>query len=357
MKKIKSFRANTNAESVKSLAIHPTQSYMLSVSANCANAKLWDWNRGWECIQTFMTEYSAKLMFVFNPIDITIASASKRTVKIWAPDSSESKYTLSGHSKTVNCLEFFTRDHHQYLITGSDDCTAKIWDMQKKMCVHTLEAFTSNVISVSSSQNLPILFTCSWDGVVHVWNSANFRVEQVLQIHFPGDVCRLSCLMGPRRAVIRHDEEISAMYIGNVGCETGSTYLCEHQLNVDSVLGNKTSEAIGSSSLLDVHLMSDSLELINNTDESVAFEVMGMGGIVSAKSTYTLIGGFTEGAILKSSISGDRYVPFKDKHECSEFFEEAKEIGNAVHELALEAIFARQGETLFPAIPPVAKFC
>jgi coatomer subunit beta' len=83
LKKIKSFRANTEAKSVKTLAVHPTRTYMLSVSPKCNQAKLWDWNRGWECIQTFMTEYSTERMFVFNPMGITIASASEHTIKVW----------------------------------------------------------------------------------------------------------------------------------------------------------------------------------------------------------------------------------------------------------------------------------
>jgi hypothetical protein len=94
--------------------------------------------------------------------------------------------------------------------------------------------------------------------------------------------------------------------------------------------------------LLDVHSMLGSLELINNTDECVAFRVMRNGGIVPARSTYTLIVEHTEGAILESSIMGGAYMSFKDQSECDEFFEEAKEMGNEVHELALEANFARQ---------------
>jgi WD40 repeat protein len=48
-------------------------------------------------------------------------------VQIWAPDSAEPKYTLSGHEGNVTCLQFFTRDDQQYLITGSNDCTAKVY--------------------------------------------------------------------------------------------------------------------------------------------------------------------------------------------------------------------------------------
>nr|XP_051191770.1 uncharacterized protein LOC127305396 isoform X2 [Lolium perenne] len=374
LKKIKSFRANTEAKSVKTLAVHPTRTYMLSVSPKCNQAKLWDWNRGWECIQTFMTEYSTERMFVFNPMGITIASASEHTIKMWGPDSAESKYFLSGHSKKVNCLEFFTCNDHQYLITVSDDCTAKIWDIKKRTCVHTLEAFMSRVMYVYSSPNLPILITGSCNGTVHLWNSANFRVEKVFQ-NCCASVCRLSCLMDPQRVVIGYANAISVMCFGNVGFEPGSTDSCEHKLNADSVLGNTTSEdsnmsapeksmevdylskvIVGPGRLPDnVHLQSPSLELVNNTDQHVAFRFKRKGGILHAKSTHTIVVGCTDGVILECSILGDRYVTFKDQSECNEFFEEAKEMGNVVHELALEGIFTRQGETPFPAIPPITK--
>jgi WD40 repeat protein len=47
-------------------------------------------------------------------------------VQIWKIGSHFSDSTLPGHSKSVNCLEFYTRDDVHYLITGSDDCTAKV---------------------------------------------------------------------------------------------------------------------------------------------------------------------------------------------------------------------------------------
>jgi coatomer subunit beta' len=47
-------------------------------------------------------------------------------VQVWSLDSPGSKYTLLGHSEAVHCLDFFTRDGQLYLITGSQDRTAKV---------------------------------------------------------------------------------------------------------------------------------------------------------------------------------------------------------------------------------------
>ena len=35
------------------LAVHPTESYVLSASWSEGNVKLWDWEKGWECTRIF----------------------------------------------------------------------------------------------------------------------------------------------------------------------------------------------------------------------------------------------------------------------------------------------------------------
>jgi WD40 repeat protein len=47
-------------------------------------------------------------------------------LQIWTLGSPKSIYTISGHSNKVNCLAFFTFDDLEYLVTGSDDQTAKV---------------------------------------------------------------------------------------------------------------------------------------------------------------------------------------------------------------------------------------
>ncbi|XP_044368639.1 coatomer subunit beta'-2 isoform X2 [Triticum aestivum] len=173
-KKIQRFRARVS--SVTSLAVHPTKPYVLSSSYG-GLIKLWDWDKGWECITTFEGEHSDVVcQLAFNPNDTSsFASVSNdRTIKVWGLDSPKSHYTLSGHSDNVKCLDFFTRDDGQYLITGSVDNTAKIWDLQKKTCILTLEVFRSPVIYVFSHPNLPVLITGTRNGIIYLWSSTDF---------------------------------------------------------------------------------------------------------------------------------------------------------------------------------------
>jgi WD40 repeat protein len=61
-----------------------------------------------------------------------IASSYDFGGQVWTMDSPISKYTLTGHSDLVRCMEFFTRDGQQYLITGSEDKTAKVCYLNQK---------------------------------------------------------------------------------------------------------------------------------------------------------------------------------------------------------------------------------
>lgn len=131
--------------------------------------KLWNWEKNWSCEQTFKTEHSDSIRQVaFSTKDTnTFASASSdHTIKVqfslsfftsiikatlteyelqfillididcefetvpdfqvWSLSSPTSLYTLYGHSDRVNCLDFFTFDEQQYLISGSQDCSAKV---------------------------------------------------------------------------------------------------------------------------------------------------------------------------------------------------------------------------------------
>ena len=46
--------------------------------------------------------------------------------QIWNLGSPDPNFTLDAHVKGVNCVDYFTGGDKPYLITGSDDHTAKV---------------------------------------------------------------------------------------------------------------------------------------------------------------------------------------------------------------------------------------
>ncbi|RVW41383.1 Coatomer subunit beta'-2 [Vitis vinifera] len=178
--KIAEFEAHTDF--IRSVAVHPTLPYVLD-----------------------MPHYVMQV--AFSPKDAnTFASASlDGTIKIWNLSSPAPDFTLDGHSKGVNCIDYFMRGSKPYLISGSDDHTAKVWDYEAKSCVQTLEGHTNNVSAVCVHPELPLIITGSEDGNVHIWDGATYRLENTLNYGFER-VWALGCMKGSNRVVIGYDK-------------------------------------------------------------------------------------------------------------------------------------------------------
>ncbi|XP_075100485.1 coatomer subunit beta'-1 isoform X2 [Nicotiana tabacum] len=212
MDKVKVFEAHTDY--IRCVAVHPTLPYVLSSSDDML-IKLWDWEKGWLCTQIFEGHSHYVMQVTFNPKDTnTFASASlDRTIKIWNLGSPDPNFTLDAHLKGVNCVDYFTGGDKPYLITGSDDHTAKVWDYQTKSCVQTLEGHTHNVSAVCFHPDLPIIITGSEDGTVRIWHATTYRLENTLNYGLER-VWAIGYMKGSRRVVIGYDEGTIMVKLG-----------------------------------------------------------------------------------------------------------------------------------------------
>ncbi|GJD12566.1 Coatomer subunit beta'-1 [Galdieria sulphuraria] len=133
MEKLKTFEAHVDY--IRSLAVHPSLPYVLSASDDML-IKLWNWEKGWLNTMVFEGHSHYVMQVVFNSKDPnTFASASlDRTVKVWNISSSVPNFTLEGHEKGVNCLDYFSGADKPYLISGSDDRTVKVTRLQRILC-------------------------------------------------------------------------------------------------------------------------------------------------------------------------------------------------------------------------------
>ncbi|XP_062156478.1 coatomer subunit beta'-1-like [Alnus glutinosa] len=179
LEKIKEFEAHEDY--IRCVAVHPTLPYVLSASDDKL-IKLWDWEKGWECTQIFEGHSHYVMQVAFNPKDtLSFASSSlDGTIKAWNVGSPAPNFTLDGHLKGVNCVDYFTGGDEPKLVTGSDDFTAKVWDYHGKTCLQTLEGHKHNVTSVCAHPELPIIITGSEDGTICIWDACTYRLENTL---------------------------------------------------------------------------------------------------------------------------------------------------------------------------------
>mmetsp|Transcript_24990 Transcript_24990/g.53230 ORF Transcript_24990/g.53230 Transcript_24990/m.53230 type:complete len:963 (+) Transcript_24990:92-2980(+) len=179
MEKIKEFEAH--ADYIRCLEVHPSLPYVLSSSDDMC-IKLWDWDRGFDCTQIFEGHAHYVMQVKFNPKDTnTFASASlDRSIKVWGLGSHSPHYTLEGHERGVNCIDYYPSGDKPYILSGADDQTVKIWDYQTKSIVHSLDGHTNNVCAVMFHPKLPIIASASEDGTVRIWQSSTYRAETTL---------------------------------------------------------------------------------------------------------------------------------------------------------------------------------
>jgi len=155
------------------------------------------------------------MMVAFNPKDPnTFASASlDKTVKVWGLNAATPYFTLEGHDKGVNCIDYYEGGDRPYLISGADDKSCKIWDYQTKTCVQTLEGHTHNVACVGFLPNLPIIVTGSEDGTVRMWHATTYRLENTLNYGMER-VWAMSYLKGTNNIAFGYDEGAIMIKIG-----------------------------------------------------------------------------------------------------------------------------------------------
>lgn len=145
--------------------------------------KLWDWEKGWKCVQVFEGHSHYVMGMSINPKDTnTFASAClDRTVKIWNLGSPHANFTLEAHeTKGVNHVDYYPQADKPYLLTTSDDKTVKIWDYTTKALIATLEGHTSNVSFACYHPELPVIISGSEDGTIKIWHANTYRLEQSL---------------------------------------------------------------------------------------------------------------------------------------------------------------------------------
>eukprot|EP00731_Ephydatia_muelleri_P015251 Em0008g971a len=204
LEKVHSFEAHSDY--IRSIIVHPTHPYILT-SSDDMTIKLWDWDKKWACSQVFEGHSHYVMMIVLNPKDNNqFASASlDRTIKVWQLGSPHPNFTLEGHDKGVNCVDYFQGGEKPYLISGADDKLVKIWDYQNKTCVQTLEGHAQNVTCAIFHSELPIIMTGSEDGTVKIWHANMYKLETTLNYGLERVWC-IAQMKGSNDLAIGYDE-------------------------------------------------------------------------------------------------------------------------------------------------------
>ncbi|GMT25503.1 hypothetical protein PFISCL1PPCAC_16800 [Pristionchus fissidentatus] len=212
LERVHQFEAHSDY--LRAIAVHPVQSFLLTSSDDML-IKLWDWDNKWQLKQTFEGHTHYVMQIAINPKDNnTFATASlDKTVKVWQFGSQSPNFTLEGHEKGVNCVDYYHGGDKPYLISGADDHLVKIWDYQNKTCVQTLDGHTQNVSSVCFHPELPLIITGSEDSTVRLWHANTYRLEITLNYGLERAWC-IQAQKGSNTVALGYDEGTVTIKLG-----------------------------------------------------------------------------------------------------------------------------------------------
>ncbi len=76
--------------------------------------------------------------------------------------------TLNGHKDSIEAVDF-AHGTNAWCATGSLDCKIRVWDTTTAQCRTTM-AHDDKVVDLMWHTNQPLLYSCSMDGTVRLWD-------------------------------------------------------------------------------------------------------------------------------------------------------------------------------------------
>jgi WD40 repeat protein len=158
---------NRHYSAVQSLIFDKSGKFLLTGDKD-GKLLLWDVPTR-KTVKSYQTNTSINdLCLSPTPANILIANAEP-SIKIFGLASGKVIRTLDGHKDAVNCLALAY--NNKYLISGSNDKTAIIWDLKTMKPLHILQPSCWKITSVGFSDDSKYCVTGCNDGVVNVWET------------------------------------------------------------------------------------------------------------------------------------------------------------------------------------------
>jgi WD40 repeat protein len=92
---------------------------------------------------------------------------SDRQIKLIALATGKQVRTLDGHTDIVNVIAI--SPNNQYLLSGSNDKTARIWDLKTWKPLHVLQVDSWKVTAIAFTDDSKYCVTGANDGAIKVW--------------------------------------------------------------------------------------------------------------------------------------------------------------------------------------------
>jgi len=136
--------------------------------------RIWDAATG-QCLKTLIGEDNPPVSHVrFSPNGkFILVSTLDSKVRLWNYSVGRVAKTYQGHQNSKHAIPcaFCVCDNTPWVVSGSEDNSVYIWDLNTREVVQVLEGHKDFVSCVASSPTLPMIATCAThnDPTIKIW--------------------------------------------------------------------------------------------------------------------------------------------------------------------------------------------
>ncbi len=181
-----------HSDSVSSVAITPNGKWAVSGSHD-KTLKVWDLKNGRE-IRTLKDHHNSVYSVAISPDGSCAVSALRSELRVWHLESGRELQTL-GYGDLDSAVNGIWELHagevrsvaitpdSKWAVSGSEDCTLKVWDIKSGREIHTLEGHSGIVSSVAITPDGRLAFSASHDKTLKVWDIESGMEIRTLKGH------------------------------------------------------------------------------------------------------------------------------------------------------------------------------
>jgi WD40 repeat protein len=169
---------------VSSLLMLPENKFAYCFYPN-NHINIWEMNSNPECIKSVNAHEGCKYigkLFLLSDLNIACSAKFDESFRILILDS-KNEYNciqnLSGHALIIETLISLPNDR---IVSGSDDQTIKVWDLNQGICLKTLTEHNHWINSLIFIERDNTLISGSYDNSIKIWEVNGFQCLKTIQV-------------------------------------------------------------------------------------------------------------------------------------------------------------------------------
>lgn len=112
---------------------------------------------------------------------LAVSGSDDCTLKVWNLENGKEPCQLKGHSGSVNSVAI-SRDN-ELLVSSSSDKTIKLWNLKDGNLIKTLSGTNKVITCVVFDPHKPVIYSGSTDGVIRTWNLETAQITHTFPKH------------------------------------------------------------------------------------------------------------------------------------------------------------------------------